>query len=146
MLSNRYEEVLAVLSKEVDFHLSADSNNSCLLSFEDGFEIQVEMEPKTGLLVIGTALFEIPPGKYRENVFTEALKANHRVSFQAGILSFSPRKNSLILFEKIDLEFFKPVEILPLFQAFCHYSKIWRQALQMGHYGPSEEALRPFGG
>src|SRR5262245_58766423 len=82
--------------EKADLH--PDRNNSCLIRMKGGQEIQFELDRSSQFLIVGADLGAVPPGKYRENLFREALKANDMPHPIHGILAYSKKTDHLVLF------------------------------------------------
>ncbi len=133
MVSDRFGVLLEEVGKALNIPLKPDANNSCLIKYPDDIQIQIELERKLGEdLILGTDFGEIPVGKYREDLFLEALKWNGMPLPRYGIFAYSKPTGHLVLFEKFPLGQFSPekfIEYLPLFIA---KTKIWKEALANG--------------
>lgn len=133
MVSDQFGAILQELSRSMQLsELHSDSNSSCRLKLKEGLEIQLEIDRSGNFLIIGADLGEVPPGKYRENIFREALKANDLPPPINGILAYSRATNHMILFEKLhvkDLNGEKVSAEIPLFVA---KAKTWAEALERG--------------
>lgn len=121
------EELGACLKLE---GLHPDSNNSCLIRFKNGVEVQIEMDKTGRHLVIGSDLGNVPIGKYRENLFREALKANDLPPPLHGILSYSEKTEHLVLFQKLMLEGLNGEKIAAAITPFTEKALIWQEALK----------------
>ena len=131
-----FEELLNNLSQQLGTPLAPDSHSSCLLSFDRGVKLQLELDKTGEYLIIGSFLGEVLPGKYREQLLIEALKSNHLR--QGGIFAFSLRKNGLVLFHK---QLFASVEITALFaliQRLVERATLWQEAIK-GQEMPHEQ-------
>lgn len=128
-------DMLGALLKELgptlqipDLH--TDRNNTCLIKLKNGIQIQLEIDRSGRFLILGADLGVVPPGKYRENLFREALKANDLPHPTHGTLAYSKKSDCLVLFEKIpttDLTGEKiAAEILP----FSEKAIQWKDAIQ----------------
>lgn len=133
MVTNVFGILLQELGKQMDnIELVPDSNNSCLIHLKEGINIQLEID-KTGLfLILGADLGEVPPGKYRENLFREALKANDLPHPINGTLAFSKKSEHLVLFDKISIEGLQGEHIATHIQPFTQKAILWAEALKRG--------------
>lgn len=116
--------------------LQPDANNSCILKFKGEVIVQIEIDRSNQSLVIGSDLGSIPAGRYRENIFTEALKANGMPLPRYGIFAYSKQSDHLVIFDALpirDLTGTKVADFLPL---FVQKARIWKTALERGDIPP----------
>lgn len=122
---------LGALLQIPDLH--PDANNSCLIKFKDDLLVQLELDRQGQYLIVGSNLGEVPVGRYRENLFIEALKANGLPTFpHYGTFAYSKHANQLVLFEMFpvrDLSSAKLGEFLP---KYIEKAKIWKEAIARG--------------
>jgi len=114
--------------------LHPDANNSCIVRFPSGVQIQLELDKSQEKLIFGCDIGEVPAGRYRANIFREALRSNglpypnsHR-----GIFAFSKKADHLILFRTVlmkDLNAEKLVEELKPFEEKAAY---WQETVMQG--------------
>jgi len=122
-------------SLEID-ELHPDRNNSCLFTLKSGQKLQLELDRSTQFLIIGADLGVVPPGKYRENLFREALKANDLTPPLHGILAFSQKSDSMILFEKISIRDLTGEKIAGEITPFAEKATLWSEAIKNGTIPP----------
>jgi Tir chaperone protein (CesT) family len=109
--------------------LRPDSNNSCLISLKNGVQIQLELDRSRQFLVIGSDLGAVPPGRYRENLFREALKTNGMPYPLYGILSYSKKTDHLILFHKSPIGEINGEKIASFITLFAEKALVWKNAV-----------------
>lgn len=109
--------------------LHPDSNSSCLIRLQNGLIIQLEFDKGGHFLILGADLGTVPPGKYRENLFREALKANDMPHPLHGILCYSRKSDHLVLYEKISLKDISGVKIAAEITPFTEKAFLWSEAL-----------------
>lgn len=139
MIADKFSLLLEDLSKYLSLNLRPDENNSCLINIKDKVEVQIELDPSETFLIIGAVLGELPPGKFREDSLLSALKANARPYPILGIFAYSKKANSLVLFEKLELEVFNTENILSLLTPFIKKAVTWKDALEKGNSAPLNE-------
>lgn len=110
-------------------NLHPDHNNSCLIRLESGLIIQIEVDKSGQFLILGADLGTIPPGKYRENLLREAMKANDMPPPLHGILCFSRKADHLALFEKIPLKDLSGAKLAAEIPFFSEKAFTWSAAL-----------------
>src|SRR5690242_9542948 len=88
-------------------------------------------------LWIFTKLIEIPPGKFRENILKEALKANALPDPRAAIFAYMAATNHLILFQKYPLEILTGERLAGLIGSFLETADRWKEAIASGQSSPN---------
>jgi hypothetical protein len=133
MVVDAYTALLEELGKSLGgIELTSDKNNTCLIHLKDGIEVQIELDHKGDSLLIGSDLGEVPVGRYRENLFREALKANGLPSPIYGILAFSQRIDHLILYTMLPLKDLNGEKISAFLTPFALKAKVWKDAIERG--------------
>lgn len=112
--------------------LHPDRNNTCLIKLKSGISVQLEVDDSGRYLIVGSDLGDVPAGRFRETLFTEALKINGMPSAQNGRLAFSKKLNHLILFEMLDLSNLNGEKIANVFKPFTEKALLWKDALVRG--------------
>jgi hypothetical protein len=131
MVTDLFGSLLQELSASLDIPaLHPDSNNSCLIKFKSGVAIQIEVDRSGHHLVIGSDLGSVPIGKYRENLFREALKCNELPPPLHGILSYSEKTDHLVIYEKLPLQDLNGEKIAAAITPFTEKALIWAEALK----------------
>lgn len=110
--------------------LHLDQNNTCLIEMR-GVRINIE-EKSSEYLLLGVDLGVLPPGRYRENIFREALKSNGLPFPRYGSFGFSKRSEKLILFETMRLNELSAEKIVNFLNPFIEKAKLWKDAIARG--------------
>lgn len=118
---------LSTLIEATDLH--PDRNNTCLVRLKSGLEIQLEIDRSGNFLVLGADLGTVHPGKYRENLFREALKANGLPYPLHGILAYSRKSDHLVLFEKLNIKDLNGEKIAAEIIPFSEKALVWKNAV-----------------
>ncbi len=126
---DKFTDLLDEMSVQLSMKLIPDENNSCLLSLENGLNVQIELDADEERVLIGSELGGLPPGKFRENVLREGLIANSRLYPRFGNLSFSRKRNTLVIFEMLNLQFFTTEIIVNILTALIDQACQWKNAL-----------------
>lgn len=141
MATSLYENLLQELGKILGISLTPDSNNSCLVRLKGGIEVQLELDKQGDRLLMGTNLGSVPLGRYRENLFREALRANGMPPPKAGTLAYSRRSDCLVLFRWLPARSLSGEGIASSLKPFVELATLWRTAIQRGEIpsfeGPS---------
>lgn len=135
MVANLFESILQELGKtEVipikDLH--PDSNNSCLIRLKGGLEIQIELDKKQENLIIGSDIGTVSPGRYREDVFREALKANGLPYPRWGDFAYSQKSDHLVLFHTLHTKDLTGEKVADFLVHFLEKAFQWRDSIQRG--------------
>lgn len=133
MAMNQLEIFIEELGKALNIKdLKPDKFNTCLLKIEQKIEVQIEMDKDPNYLFFGTILGEIPPGRYRENLFEAALKTNNSTPISTGILAYSKKNNQLIMFQRISTKDLNGNKIADSLKTFVEKAKVWKEAIERG--------------
>lgn len=133
MVSDAFGHLLEELGKEIGITgLEPDSNNACVIKFPNKVVVQIEIDRTRTFLILATELGVIPPGKYRENVFKEALISNGQNPPRNGDFSFSPKKDLLVLMQYLSLNDLKGDKVAQELIPFIEKAKSWKEALLRG--------------
>ena len=112
--------------------LHPDRNNSCLIKLMNGVSVQIEMDAYQQAIVMGSDLGGLPTGRYRENVFREALKSNGVHEIHHGILAYSSKSDHMVLFEILPLKDLNGERIADALNPFSEKAERWKNALEHG--------------
>lgn len=133
MVTDLFGGILQELGRILEIaDLHPDRNNSCLIKLKSGMQVQLEIDPSGRFLIVGTDLGEMPPGKYRENFFREALKANALPYPNIGIFAYSRRNNHLIFFDRLFLPEINGEKIAAFITPFSEKAALWGENLTRG--------------
>lgn len=134
MVSDYFESLLHELGEALKIdNLSADANNTCLLQFNE-HDLQVQIEPyqKGDFLLICSDLGNVPRGRYREDVFREALKTNGLAPPRHGIFAFSEQTDHLVLYALLSMRELNGEKIAAFLTTFIEKGSAWKQAIASG--------------
>lgn len=133
---------LSILLKIPDLH--ADANNSCLIKFKDETLVQIEIDHSGEFLIVGSDLGAVPTGRYRENLFAEALKANGLQHPRYGTFAYSKQSDRLVIFEMLRLKELTGMKVAEFLTPFLVKAKLWNEAISKGDI-PIVSATSPSG-
>lgn len=128
---DRFEEILSELGNLLGTTLHPDKRGACKLNVNDILHVQIEMQPEKERLLLACMICEIPPGKFRENILKDALRANWPFPVH-GTLSYSEKNNKLCLFEFLSLENLSGQKLLDNLNAFIAKADSWRVGVEQG--------------
>lgn len=147
MVTDLFGTLLQELGQSLGhIELHPDHNSSCLIHLKEGINIQVELDRGAQNLILGCNLGTVPPGKYRENLFNAALKANDLPPPLHGILAFSQKTQHLILFEKINVRDLTGEKVAAEVNPFAQKAVTWSEALKRNDVPAIEAHGAPRGG
>ncbi|MBS4169081.1 CesT family type III secretion system chaperone [Parachlamydia sp. AcF125] len=133
MVSDLFDALLAEVGKELHIgDLYADRNHSCLIKFKEGVSIQIERDAPGERLIVGTSIGSIPPSKFRENVFREALKSNGLPEPRIGTFAYSKQSDQLILFGTLPMQDLTGEKIIAFLMPFKEKAILWKNAVERG--------------
>ena len=128
-----FEDVIRELGIIMNIELSLDSHLSCLLSFPlDNLHIQIELNTTADQILIGSQLGSILPGSYRKQIFLQAMRVNGGSLIQRGILAFSEKNDTLILFQFLPILGLNGEKLNQFIEIFKAHAKVWKEALEHG--------------
>lgn len=128
---DRFEEILKELSAALGVTLHPDRRGACKLNINDVMRVQIEFQPDKEQILLACMICEVPPGKFRENILKDALRANWPYPGN-GTLSYSEKNNNLCLFEYIPSVNISGPKLLDILNAFIAKADSWRTGVESG--------------
>lgn len=145
-MNDRFQEILNELGKVFHLSLHVDRNHACSIQVLEHLIVQIQLDISQENLFLFAKVIEIPPGKFRENVLREALKANALPDPRAGLFGYLSATNELALFQRYPLEMLNGDRLAGFLGAFLEYGDSWHKAIARGQPAPpNAPASRPFG-
>lgn len=132
MVTDAFGSLLEELSKLLKVELKPDKNNTCLINFKDKGKVYLELDRSSQYLILGIEIGSTPKGKYRENIFREALKANGLNPPLNGIFAYSDRSDSLVLYDMHLLSELNGEKLKDLIDPFLAKAKLWQEGMTKG--------------
>lgn len=129
---DRFEELLNELGEEYGLSLHPDRKGACKLKINETIHIQIECDAHQENLLAATFICDIPPGKYRENILKDALKANGPFP-KNGTLAYSDRNNKLVLFSYLRMSNLTGKKLAEFLATFLDKANNWRIGVETGH-------------
>ena len=123
--------------------LVPDRNNSCLIGLPGGLKIQIEMDKSELNLIVGCDLGEVPVGRYRTDIFREALRANSAPYPVYGIFAFSTKTKHLVLHDHLRLSEYNGEKLAEHLKPFIEKAKIWMDAIKAGELPTNTPSQAP---
>jgi hypothetical protein len=131
-MTDRFEELLKELSALLGIPLHPDRKGACKLVFNETLHVQLECDAALENLLIAAFICDIPPGKFRENILKDALKANSPFP-KVGTLAYSERNNKLTLFTSLRISNLTGHKLAETLSLFVEKANLWRTGVETGH-------------
>ncbi len=138
-MTDPFSALLDSLGTLFGLPLEADQNNACALQIKKGLVIQLQPDDTMGKVLIASRVVEVPPGKFRENVLKEALKANGLADPRVGTFAFVAKTNTLVLFQYYPIDILNGERLAGLIMPFIDLAEQWRVAVLAGKAGPGSQ-------
>lgn len=138
----QFEELLHQLGAVFELKLHVDRQNACSIQIHPRLIIQLQLDPSQEHLWIFTKVAETPPGKFRENILKEALKANALPDPRPGIFGYIHSLNLLAQFQKYPLSILNGERLGGIIGAFLELAETWQEAITSGQSAPIENIAR----
>jgi hypothetical protein len=135
MVTNVLGIILQELGKSAIIPISdlvPDKNNSCLIKLPGDISLQIELDKSEQNLLIGCDLGAIPPGRYRMDIFREALRANNTPYPRYGTFAYSTKKGDLLLFYLLPVEDYNGEKLAEHLKPFIEKAHTWITAIKAG--------------
>ena len=71
-----FHDLIAELGEYIGEDLKVDLNMACSLEINNLIKVQIELDSPGEKILLMSLITELPPGKFRENILKDALKAN----------------------------------------------------------------------
>lgn len=139
---NPFEDLIRDLGKMMNLQLAPDAHQSCLITFpQDEISVQIDLDTNAEKILVGTQLDLPPPGPYRNKIFVQALRVNGMSQTPRGMLAFSEKNGTLVLFQFLSLASLNGEKLFHFLRSFCDHAKIWKEALTRGDVPMIEEDI-----
>ena len=134
-----YKDLIADLSERLGIEIYPDLNNVVVLKIEKSVKIHIEADDVEEFLILGAFIDELPPGKFRENILKNGLKANYLVNKNPAILSYLGRENILTLHRRYLIDSIDVEELITQIKAITERAQKWQASIESGHAAPDDE-------
>ena len=132
MIQEIFGSLLEELGAIIKIRLTPDKNNNCLIKYPNGLRVQMDFDTGTDAILIVADLGVPAPGRYRENLFKEALKANGLPPPQSGIFAYSKKVDSLVLYTSVSIIDCTGQKLADVLGPFIQRAELWRTAMGRG--------------
>lgn len=126
-----FAEIIKELGDQLGLPLQPDERGACLLSINGQVKVLIEPDLNKQSLLLMSSIGELAPGKFRENVLKDGLKAN-AVTTQEGILAYCESKNALVLFSYLPFSSLHQKKLVDHLNLFLEKIHQWRTGIETG--------------
>lgn len=128
---NDFESLIQELGSILGITLQAEQGFLCKIFIKDKVHLQIEYDESAKRILLLCFICEIPPGKFREDVLTAALKANY-IDTSSGSFAFVDSTQTLIL------QLYLPTSttaalLAPLSTQLADKAISWKDAIDQGN-------------
>ncbi|MCH9620877.1 MAG: hypothetical protein S4CHLAM20_02850 [Chlamydiia bacterium] len=134
-----FDELIEELSDRLNMDIYPDTKNVVSLLIEKKVKIQIQPDNFDEWLIIGATIAELPPGKFREHILKDSLKANFLTDRHVGALSYMEKNNALMIHLKLPIGSVKIDTVISNIKALTKRAQKWQKAIDGGHASPSDE-------
>lgn len=138
----QFEELLKELGKQLDLPLYLDKYQACSIQIPP-LVLQMQPDRSQEFLFLFCKVIEIPPGKFRENVLREALKANVESEPCIATFGFLAATDHLILYQRYPFTILNGERMGSFLGSFFKLAKEWYKAIAAGQSAPAGRSSPP---
>jgi hypothetical protein len=143
-MTDSFSYLIEELGKILKLPLHVDRIGACSILFPPEFLIQLQLDSSGDNLFLFTKIGTLPPGRFREDVLKEGLKANGLKDPIPGILSYIDQTSELALFHSYPLNTLNGERLVSLFASFIEFGLNWKEALHRGTTHPTDHMTASF--
>ena len=140
-----FADVLNELGDELDIDVEADLHGVCTIMINEKVKVQLEVDVTGESILMASLVTELPPGKFRERILKDALKANYQVEENHGTLSYTGPDNALVLSLTIPMHGLNGKELYEHLSIFVERAQGWQKAIDDGFPSPPDSGEVPQG-
>jgi len=146
-MTDPFEALIHQLGISLNVSLHVDRHHACTLQVHQKLRVQIQVDAALEKLWVAAFVAELLPGKFRENVLCEALKANHLEDPRTGIFGFISMNNYLTLHQGYPFSSIDAEKLTNYVAGFIDYATIWQETIEKGQTSPApiRGSARPFG-
>jgi len=131
-MRDKFLILLNSLSEKLEIDLQLDTNGACSILYEDNLAVQLELDSTLENLIVFSSLFTLAPGKFREDVLLNALKANNTFPYVAIFSYFEP-DNSLAFHNFLKFETLSVDILVSYLSTFVELASRYKKAIEQGN-------------
>lgn len=128
---NKFELLIQELGQILGITLQAEQGSLCKVFIKEKVHLQIEYDEAAERIILACFIVEIPPGKFREDVLTAALKANY-IDSSLGSFSYADSIQTLILQLYLPSSVAAPF-LGTLLQQFTEKAISWKEAIEQSN-------------
>ncbi len=132
MITDRFGALLQELGAVLSMKLEPDSHNCCLIRYPDGVELRMQPTAMGDELYVVVEIGNPGQGRYRENIFREALKSNGLPPPRVGIFCYSKVKDFLLLYDAYPFQEINGQRLSEIIKALLERARLWKDAISRG--------------
>ncbi len=132
-----FHDLVHELGELMDIELKVDLNQACRIEINQSIKVQLELDSPGETILLMTLITELPPGKFRENILKDGLKANFLAEEKEGVLSYVERENSLVLCHTLYTHSITANILFDHLLLFVDRAKKWHDAIEGGRTAPA---------
>ncbi len=136
-----FADLIHELGELVGENFQAYQNRLIRFRINDHLHVQVETDLMNEFVMIICMVSEIPPGRFRENVLRDALKANYLLDKHRSILSYDEKGNQLVLSDQLRAHALTAEMLLKEISKLVKRAELWRQSIDNGHSSPGRDEV-----
>jgi len=152
-MSKVFLNLIEKLSPLLDITLEATEEKMITLLCAKSLPVQIEIDSTDTRLQVLSQIAEIPPGKFKENVFLYSLMANTYPNIKEGALAFSQNLGKLIYFHTLPMHTVTAENFHPFLLQFIANAREWQKAIENLNPAPPSvlnlsrktSEIKPFG-
>ncbi|KPK33448.1 MAG: hypothetical protein AMS24_01050 [Chlamydiae bacterium SM23_39] len=133
----RFSEILKELGDIFSIHLKPDRIDACSLKIDEKLHIQLKLNKTEEFILIGGNIINIYPGKFRENIFFQTLKANSQIP-KIGSFAFNEKDSNLVMYEYVPMNDLTTEKLKNILGQFIEKAFSWREAIESNQSAPLE--------
>ena len=138
-----FNDLVYELSQILGEELKADLNQICPLVIEENLHVQLEMDISGESVLMGCFICELPPGKFRENILKDSLKAQFDSKLEKSVLGYCEQINQLALFQNVSNYDLNGEALYKELCSFVDRVKDWKSAIESGKTSPDGAFSEP---
>jgi len=146
MPSYTFESLLKDVGEKLEIpNLESTVNNNITLTLKNKVDVVLQRHKSQPYLIIACEIADVPGGRYRENIFREALKFNNLNKPHEGIFAFSKKTQKLFIFDMLPFDEITGEQVISVMQILGNKAQIWKEGLDRGNI-PTIGHSQPTGG
>jgi hypothetical protein len=129
-----FQSLIDTFAEKFDETMSLQENGTLGILFNDDMLVQIELDSNESHLMVGGFIATVPPGKYREKVFFEALKENSTLDETYSCLCYANDESELVLFSKLSFHALSAEHLYDYLELFVEKASRWKLMVDKGKF------------